>query len=130
MWVAVATVVSGTDRGHSPVANSDAEGRLHVEFAGEKKSAKSPATAWLWSAHWCAACPAMLRVAGQLKAEGWNVEFVDFDSHDASGCEIVVVPTIQIGRGDVEVARRTGVQSAESLRKWFRSEGVRKTETP
>lgn len=126
MWVIVVPSANPAYTFAGPTSIAATPGKV----VSTRVPAKPPVRAWVWTAAWCGSCPAVHRVAKQLAAEGWDIEFVDFDSADSAGCEITAVPTIQIGRGEVEVVRRVGAQSIESMRAWFRAAGVRKTEKP
>lgn len=90
-------------------------------------AAKKKTIAFVWSATWCGPCRVMRPIIESLRAEGWQIvdKDADADSEEVAECEIVAVPTVQLGRGGVEIARRSGLQTADSLRAWFRFHKVK-----
>lgn len=88
----------------------------------------SPAfTVTLWTAKWCPSCQPAHKQLDELYGEGWPVQFVDYDEHQADAVKrgIALLPCYVIERDSKEVARRTGLQAKSVIIEWMRANGVR-----
>jgi thiol-disulfide isomerase/thioredoxin len=80
--------------------------------ATEKAAAEYPKNCLIiWTADWCSRCPRMKELGERLKAEGYDVFYVDFDTNKAEAREkgIKAVPTAIVHNGGEEVHRVVGI---------------------
>ncbi len=67
----------------------------------------------IWTAEWCSRCPRMKELGERLKAEGYDVFYVDIDENRAEAREngIKAVPTAIVHNGGEEVHRAVGIDA-------------------
>jgi thioredoxin 1 len=65
----------------------------------------------IWTADWCSRCPRMKELGERLKAEGYDVFYIDYDKNKAKAREdgVKAVPTAIVHRGGEEVHRVVGI---------------------
>lgn len=107
--------------------------RVTVKPAPVTPAIVPPATRCLiFSATWCKPCTQLKRNVVVMSRNGWRVgplatddlEFIDVDGRDErlTKYKHASVPTLVIvDRSGKEIARREGVQTADSLAEWIRS---------
>ena len=86
----------------------------------------------IWTADWCPLCPRMKELGERLKAEGYDVFYVDFDKNKARAREdgVKAVPTAVVHKGGEEAHRVVGItannqRSVEAeIRRVLRKNGV------
>lgn len=67
----------------------------------------------IWTADWCSRCPRMKELGERLKAEGYDVFYIDYDKNKAKAREegVKAVPTAIIHSGGEEVHRVVGISA-------------------
>jgi thiol-disulfide isomerase/thioredoxin len=78
----------------------------------QKKKVNYPANYLLiWTAKWCPKCPLMKTIGDRLKAEGFDVFYIDFDAYrqEAKEAKIAGIPVAIIYEDGEEVKRVIGV---------------------
>jgi thiol-disulfide isomerase/thioredoxin len=87
--------------------------------ATEEAGVKYPANYLLiWTADWCGSCKDMKVVAEILRAEGFDVYYIDFDENrdKARECSVTSLPTTIVYTAGKEAKRFVGVRKAEQIR--------------
>jgi len=67
----------------------------------------------VWTAEWCKFCPQMKVIGDKLKAEGFDVFYIDFDENqeEAKKSRVGLLPTAIVYTDDEEVKRVVGINS-------------------
>lgn len=69
----------------------------------------------IWTADWCGYCKEIKAVAEELRAEGFDIYYIDFDENreKARSCNVTSLPTTIVYTNGEEVKRLVGVRKAE-----------------
>jgi thiol-disulfide isomerase/thioredoxin len=72
----------------------------------------------IWTADWCGNCKDMKVVAEILRAEGFDVYYIDFDENrdKARECSVTSLPTTIVYTDGTEAKRFVGIRKAEQIR--------------
>ena len=72
----------------------------------------------IWTADWCGYCKEMKAIAEELRAEGFDIYYMDFDENreKARSCNITSLPTTIVYTNGEEVKRLIGICQAEQIR--------------
>ena len=72
----------------------------------------------IWTAEWCGSCKGMKVIAEELRAEGFDVYYIDFDDNRdrARECSVTSLPTTIVYTDGKEAKRFVGIRKAEQIR--------------
>jgi thiol-disulfide isomerase/thioredoxin len=72
----------------------------------------------IWTADWCGYCKDMKVIAEELRAEGFDVYYIDFDENrdKARECSVTSLPTTIVYTEGTEAQRFIGIRKAEQIR--------------
>ena len=72
----------------------------------------------IWTADWCGYCKDMKVIAEMLRAEGFDVYYIDFDDNrdKARECSVTSLPTTIVYTAGKEAKRFIGICKAEQIR--------------
>jgi thiol-disulfide isomerase/thioredoxin len=72
----------------------------------------------IWTADWCGYCKDMKVIAEILRAEGFDVYYIDFDDNrdKARECSVTSLPTTIVYTDGKEAKRFVGIRKAEQIR--------------
>jgi thiol-disulfide isomerase/thioredoxin len=72
----------------------------------------------IWTAEWCRYCKDMKATAEMLRAEGFDVYYIDFDGNrdKARECSVTSLPTTIVYTDGKEAKRLIGICKAEQIR--------------
>lgn len=91
----------------APVTKRQASGEARVKYPDNYLL--------IWTADWCKYCKDMKVIAAVLRAEGFDVYYIDFDENrkKARECNVTSLPTTIVYAGGKEVKRLVGTRNAE-----------------
>jgi thiol-disulfide isomerase/thioredoxin len=93
-----------------PITKRQAPGETAVEYPDNYLL--------IWTADWCGYCKEMKVIAEELRAEGFDVYYIDFDENrdKARECSVTSLPTTIVYTEGTEAQRFIGIRKAEQIR--------------
>lgn len=93
-----------------PITEGEAAGEAEVNYPDNYLL--------IWTADWCSYCKDMKVIAEELRAEGFDVYYIDFDENrdKARECSVTSLPTTIVYTEGTEAQRFIGIRKAEQIR--------------